>query len=74
MDKNVKKFEYFCSEIEMNTFVAVSLFAKAVIREQRIPFELFLNIPNSETLYAINDVNNNKNLDSVAELMEDLSA
>ncbi len=79
MDENVKKqFDYFCSEIGMNPSVAVNLFAKAVIREQRIPFELSLNIPNSETLSAINDVNNNKNLsksfDSVAELMEDLNA
>jgi len=41
MDENVKKqFDAFCSEVGMNTSVAINLFAKAVLRERKIPFEI----------------------------------
>lgn len=41
MDEEVKrKFDAFCAEVGMNASVAVNLFAKTVIREHRIPFEI----------------------------------
>ena len=41
MDENVKRqFDAFCADVGMNTSVAVNLFAKAVLRERRIPFEI----------------------------------
>jgi DNA-damage-inducible protein J len=41
MDEDVKKqFDSFCSEVGMNASVAVNLFAKTVVREKRIPFEI----------------------------------
>ena len=44
MDENVKKqFDAFCSEVGMNTSVAINLFAKAVLREGKIPFEISVN-------------------------------
>ncbi|MFI3228402.1 MAG: type II toxin-antitoxin system RelB/DinJ family antitoxin [Clostridia bacterium] len=44
MDENVKKqFDIFCSEVGINTSVAINMFAKTVIREQRIPFDIALN-------------------------------
>lgn len=44
MDENVKKqFDAFCSEVGMNTSVAINLFAKAVLREGRIPFEISIS-------------------------------
>ena len=44
MDENVKKqFDAFCSEVGMNTSVAVNIFAKAVLRERKIPFEIAAN-------------------------------
>lgn len=44
MDENVKKqFDAFCNEVGMNTSVAINLFAKAVLREKRIPFEIATN-------------------------------
>jgi len=44
MDENIKKqFDAFCAEVGMNTSVAINLFAKAVLRERRIPFEIALN-------------------------------
>ena len=79
MDEDVKKgLEKFCAEVGLNVSVAVNMFAKAVIREQRLPFDVALNIPNAETKEAIDDVKNRKNLSkpfsSVGELMEDLNA
>ncbi|MEI7885704.1 MAG: type II toxin-antitoxin system RelB/DinJ family antitoxin [Clostridia bacterium] len=44
MDENVKKqFDAFCSEVGMNTSVAINIFAKAVLRERKIPFEIAVN-------------------------------
>ena len=41
MDEDVKRrFDAFCAEVGMNASVAINLFAKTVIREQRIPFEI----------------------------------
>lgn len=41
MDENIKKqFDAFCADVGMNASVAVNLFAKAVLRERRIPFEI----------------------------------
>ena len=79
IDEEVKKdLEKFCSEVGLNVSVAVNMFAKAVIREQRLPFDVSLNTPNEETRRAIDDVVNRKNLSrsfsSVTELMEDLNA
>ena len=34
------KFEEFCEEVGMNLSVAVNMFIKKVIREQRMPFEV----------------------------------
>ena len=44
MDENIKKqFDAFCSEVGMNTSVAINLFVKAVLRERKIPFEIATN-------------------------------
>ena len=41
MDENLKKqFDAFCADVGMNASVAVNLFAKAVLRERCIPFEI----------------------------------
>ena len=79
IDDEVKReFEKFCSEAGLNVSVAVNMFARAVIREQRLPFDIALNTPNEETRRAIEDVANRRSLSrpfaSVAELMEDLNA
>ena len=79
IDDEVKRgLEKFCSEVGLNVSVAINMFAKTVIREQRLPFDISLNIPNEETRKAIDDVANRRNLSrpfaSVAELMEDLNA
>lgn len=35
-----KGFESFCEKVGMNASVAVNMFVKTVIREQRLPFEV----------------------------------
>ena len=41
MDSEIKQsFDQFCSEIGLTMSTAFNLFAKAALREQRIPFEL----------------------------------
>ena len=34
------KFDNFCSNVGINTSTAINMFVKAVLRENRIPFEL----------------------------------
>jgi DNA-damage-inducible protein J len=41
MDADIKKrFDAFCADAGMNATVAVTIFARAVLRERRIPFEI----------------------------------
>ena len=55
-----------------------TIFAKQAVREQRIPFPTFMEVPNADTIRAIEDVRQRRNLSrsysSVEELMEDLNA
>ncbi|WP_147539353.1 type II toxin-antitoxin system RelB/DinJ family antitoxin [Anaerotruncus rubiinfantis] len=79
MDENLKRqFDSLCNELGMNMTTAFNIFAKTVVRQKRIPFEISLDVPNAETLAAIDDVNHGRNLSrtfhSVADLMEDLNA
>lgn len=79
MDESTKiAFDKFCSEIGLSVSSAFNIFAKTVVREQRIPFELTTEIPNDETKMAIENVRNgvglSKGFNSVKELMEDLYA
>lgn len=79
MDDNLKQqFDRLCNELGLNMSTAINIFAKTMVRQQRIPFEISLDVPNVETLAAIDDVNHGRNLSrtfhSVADLMEDLNA
>lgn len=41
MDEDLKKdFDVLCSDFGMNTTTAFNIFARAVVRERRIPFEI----------------------------------
>lgn len=51
VDANDKKcFEQFCNSVGMNVSTAVNMFIKAVLREQKLPFEIKSNIL-EETIY-----------------------
>ena len=46
MDEAVKKqFDALCSDFGMNASTAINVFAKAVVRERRIPFEITASEP-----------------------------
>ena len=52
IDANDKKnFEQFCSSVGMNVSTAVNLFIKAVLREQKVPFEIKSNINYEKMIY-----------------------
>ncbi|MCI8418875.1 MAG: type II toxin-antitoxin system RelB/DinJ family antitoxin [Lachnospiraceae bacterium] len=79
MDDTLKQqFDLLCNELGLTMTTAFNIFAKTMVRQQRIPFEVSLNVPNAETQAAIDDVNCGRNLSksfhSVADLMEDLNA
>lgn len=41
MDEKLKKeFDKWCKAVGMNASVAVNIFAKAVLRERKLPFEI----------------------------------
>ena len=49
VDANDKKnFEQFCNNVGMNVSTAINMFIKAVLREQKLPFEVKSNIFDKE--------------------------
>ena len=59
MDTDIKKrFDAFCADAGMNATVTVNIFARTVLREQRIPFAIsgsddpFYSIKNQARLKA----------------------
>lgn len=67
MDKDDKaRFERIISDMGLNLSSAFNVFAKAVIRENAIPFSLHgrSEIPNEETKKAIENVEKGENLES----------
>ena len=57
IDRDLKnQFEEFCANVGMSMSTAFTIFAKKVVREQRIPFEVGIEVPNGETIEAIQEV------------------
>lgn len=55
-DKAIKdQAEQIFNELGLNMTTAINMFLRTTIREQGIPFELKLNIPNEETEAAIKE-------------------
>lgn len=81
MDEDLKRqFDAFCSDIGMNMTTAFSIFAKTVVREQRIPFELKADIPNAMTIAAMKEADklsrdpNTKRYSSFSEILAEVNA
>ena len=82
MDAELKRqFEAFCADVGMSMTTAFCVFAKKAVRENRIPFEIDREIPNSETQEAIaetrrmmEDPSFGKSYTDVDEMMRDLLA
>lgn len=82
MDSGLKQqFETFCSDMGMTMSTAINIFIRQTVRENKIPFEISGDIPNSETLEAIEEVkkmketkNFGKVYTNVDEMMKELLA
>lgn len=58
MEESTKTaFDKFCNEIGLSVSSVFNLFAKTVVREQRIPFEITTEIPNKTTRLALEEYN-----------------
>ncbi|MBI9094699.1 MAG: type II toxin-antitoxin system RelB/DinJ family antitoxin [Sphaerochaeta sp.] len=56
MDKKLKsQLEEIVSSLGLNVSTAVNIFARQVVRQGRIPFEISLDVPNKETLNAMRE-------------------
>lgn len=56
IDKEVKRqAEELFSELGISMTAAINIFLRTAIRENGIPFELKLNVPNDETARAIEE-------------------
>lgn len=79
MDEDLKKqFDNFCSDVGMSMTTAFCIFAKTVVRERRIPFEIRINEPNGTTYAAMESAVSGEDIHgpftSVSEVMEALNA
>ena len=80
MDEATKKaFDLFCSEIGLSVSAVFNMFAKTVVREQRIPFQISAEIPSKEAIAAMNEYNemlerpeNYKRYSSAKEAIKDV--
>ena len=82
MDADLKRqFEAFCSDVGMTMTTAFNVFARKAVRKHRIPFEISGDVPNAETVEAIQEVKSmkanrdiGKTYSNVDQMMEELLA
>ena len=79
MEETTKRgFDAFCKEIGLSVSAVFNLFARTVVREHRIPFEITTEVPNSTTIAAMESAEKGHDVygpfDSVEDLMEALNA
>lgn len=73
MDADLKRqFEAFCSDMGMTMTTAINVFARKAVREYRIPFEISGEVPNDETIEAINEVKRMKLDPSIGKTYSDV--
>lgn len=69
--------EELFADFGMSLSTAVRIFLKQAVRQQNMPFTIKENIPNDETVKAIEDARKGigvKSFNTVEELLEDLHA
>ena len=81
MDEDLKReFDGLCNDLGLTMTTAFTVFAKAVVRRQGIPFEIAKDMPNAETAAAIEEVRalkkdpNKRLYSSFSELLEEVEA
>jgi len=76
MDSKIKdSLDEFCSEVGVNANTLINMFARVVVREKRLPFDV--GIPNAETRKVLEDAD--KGIDvhhcnSLEEMLAELNA
>jgi len=81
MDEDLKReFDSLCNDLGLTMTIAFTIFAKTVVRQQRIPFEIAKNIPNAETIAALEEVHamkkdpNKRLYSNFGELLKEVEA
>ena len=82
MDTELKKqADAMLSDMGLNMTTAMNMFLRQVVRQGRIPFEIATDIPNAETVAAIQEMDDMisgkipaKKYSSTDELFKDLDA
>ena len=79
VDEEIKKqADDLFSDLGMSLSTALNIFLRQSVREQRLPFEISRNVPNTATLAAMEAAENDEDLygpfDIVESLMEALNA
>jgi len=68
MDENLKReFDNLCGDLGLTMTAAFNVFAKTMVRQQRIPFEITMNIPNADTISALEEVEQMKKNPSIVK-------
>ncbi|MBT9774922.1 type II toxin-antitoxin system RelB/DinJ family antitoxin [Clostridium sp. MCC353] len=79
IDEELKKqADELFADLGFNMTTALTAFVKQAVREQRIPFIISRNVPNQETMQAIEEIQklkkepNKKTYSSFSELLEEV--
>lgn len=73
MDEELKKeFDKLCTDLGLTMTAAFNVFARTMVRQQKIPFEISMNVPNAETVAAIEEVQQMKNNPSLGKTYTDV--
>ena len=74
-----KNFEQFCNNVGMNVSTAVNMFIKAVLREQKLPFEVPPNSFDNQIYQSLKEAEHELEqnsqrytIDEVAQSMNDI--
>jgi DNA-damage-inducible protein J len=73
MDEGLKRdFDGLCNDLGLTMTAAFNVFAKTMVRQQRIPFEVSMNVPNADTIAALEEVEQMKKNPSLGKAYTDV--
>lgn len=71
----LRELEDFCADVGMSVSTLITVFARRVVKDQKLPFEIKGDIPNEETSAAQEEDKHKKadlNFDKIEKMMNDL--
>ena len=75
IDEGLKReFDELCQDLGLTMTTAFTVFAKTAVRRQRIPFEISREVPNAETISAIEEVQAMKKDPSLGKAYADVDS